>query len=62
MSRCKSCDTIMNDYDLRRRDKASGEFIDLCGYCYGESEQARFAAEEANFIGAEVVPGLEEET
>jgi hypothetical protein len=46
--RCKSCDTILNDYDLKRKCRETGEFLDLCGTCYSHSEEARFMAEEAN--------------
>jgi hypothetical protein len=31
--RCKACDTILNDYELTRKD-SEGRHYDLCGTCY----------------------------
>lgn len=45
MSRCKACNTILNDYDLKRKDKLTGEFLDLCGLCYSESQEALYDAQ-----------------
>jgi len=37
--RCRSCDQILDEPDLVRRDEY-GEFLDLCSYCFKISEQA----------------------
>ena len=42
MSRCKACDVILNEHELKRKDPETGEFIDLCGECLDESNQAMF--------------------
>ena len=32
--RCKACNVLLtNDSDLKRKEKATGEFIDLCPIC-----------------------------
>ena len=33
MSRCKACDTIMNEYELKRIDHNTGHHLDLCNVC-----------------------------
>jgi len=33
MSRCKSCDVILTESDLRRKAPISGEYMDLCKRC-----------------------------
>jgi hypothetical protein len=38
--RCKSCNTILNDGELSRKEADTGDFIDLCGRCYSVSERA----------------------
>ncbi len=30
MSRCKACDVIMNDFEMRRIDRATGDYSELC--------------------------------
>ena len=32
--RCKACDNWLNNFEATRKSKDSGEFIDLCNYCY----------------------------
>jgi len=31
--RCKICDSVLNDYELTRKDPKSGEFLDTCSEC-----------------------------
>ena len=33
MSRCRSCDRVMNDFEMTRRYAESLEFVDLCNKC-----------------------------
>ena len=40
MSRCKACDTILNESELSRTEPDTGEFIDLCGACHAVSDRA----------------------
>lgn len=36
--RCKACNSEMSVSDHARKDKATGEFLDLCGGCYKASQ------------------------
>jgi hypothetical protein len=38
--RCKACNEILSDYELSRKDRDSGEFLDLCGRCLTTSNEA----------------------
>lgn len=38
--RCKACDKMLNDYETSRKDRLTGEFLDLCGTCYSVSSKA----------------------
>ena len=31
--RCKACDKLLAEHELRRKDKETGDFTDLCGGC-----------------------------
>jgi hypothetical protein len=35
--RCKACKTILNDYEVRRKDSEE-QYIDLCSPCYRHSQ------------------------
>jgi|TARA_R110002153_G_scaffold87801_4_gene216776 NAD-dependent SIR2 family protein deacetylase len=32
--RCIACDKLLSDYESTRKSEATGEFVDLCNYCY----------------------------
>ncbi len=32
--RCKACNTELNDFESTRKSSVTGEFLDLCNYCY----------------------------
>ena len=34
MSRCRSCDCILSDYEMTRKSAVTGEYYDLCGHCF----------------------------
>ena len=34
MSRCRSCDCILNDYEMTRKSAVTGEYYDLCSKCF----------------------------
>lgn len=40
MSRCKACDVILTEAELRKRDRVTGEFLDLCSDCHTVSDEA----------------------
>lgn len=40
MSRCKACDVIMNEYELKRIDRITGDFSELCSNCLNASTEA----------------------
>lgn len=40
MSRCKACDVIMNEYELKRIDRITGDFSELCSNCFSASTEA----------------------
>lgn len=35
--RCKACDKLMSDAEIKRKDSITGEFLDLCTECAEES-------------------------
>jgi hypothetical protein len=40
MSRCKACDVILTEAELRKKDRVTDEFIDLCSDCHSASDEA----------------------
>jgi len=36
--RCKACDKFLEDWELTRKDRETGDFLDLCTKCYNISE------------------------
>jgi len=40
MSRCKACDVILNEYELKKVDKETGIHLDLCNVCLSHSDEA----------------------
>jgi protein-arginine kinase activator protein McsA len=40
MSRCKACDVILNEYELKRIDNHTGMHLDLCNVCASHSDDA----------------------
>ena len=44
--RCKACNVLLEDHELNRKDRISGEFLDLCSECYHESNEAIYQQEE----------------
>jgi hypothetical protein len=40
MSRCKACDVIMNEFEMRRIDRATGDYSELCSDCLSASNEA----------------------
>ena len=48
MSRCKACDVILNEYELKRIDHQTGQHLDLCNECASYSNDA--VLEEVNKV------------
>ncbi len=40
MSRCKACDVILTEAELRKRDRVTDEHLDLCSVCHLASDEA----------------------
>lgn len=40
MSRCKACDVILNEHELKRIDHQTGYHLDLCNECAAHSNDA----------------------
>lgn len=56
--RCRSCDTLLNEREVKKKEKSTGEFLDLCSYCYEISQEAvREASEDIYY--AEVDAGVD---
>ncbi len=36
--RCLACNKLLNDYEATRKYESTGEFVDLCNGCFGESD------------------------
>ena len=49
MSRCKACDVILGEYELKRIDKLTGFHVDLCNVCYSHSNDAMVDDRSAEF-------------
>ena len=61
--RCKACDKMLNDYENSRKDRLTGEFVDLCSDCYTVSTKAMsdFETDVDNYVdfGGEDVYNLD---
>ena len=40
MSRCKACDVILTEIELKRKDRITGLHLDLCNTCLKHSDLA----------------------
>lgn len=36
MSRCRCCDVMLNEWELVRKNKRTGEYLDTCSRCQRE--------------------------
>ena len=59
MSRCKACDVILNEYELKRIDNHTGFHLDLCNVCASHSDEAMVESSEMEVILKEF-PNLSE--
>lgn len=50
--RCKACNSILNDYESKRKDN-DGIFVDLCGPCYRVS--SRVVAEAVSDVDVDAI-------
>lgn len=37
MSRCRACNTMMTDAEMRRKDPNTGDYADMCSTCFMSS-------------------------
>ena len=47
--RCRACNVLLEDHELKRKDRVSGEYLDLCDECLHESNEAIFQQEEPEY-------------
>jgi hypothetical protein len=47
--KCKSCDTLLNDFETRRVD-GTGEHYDLCSVCFSVSSQTVIEAHDDLYL------------
>lgn len=47
--RCRACDVLLTEYDLKQKDKTTGEHLDLCTVCRHESNQALYDEVQLEF-------------
>lgn len=38
--KCKACDALLSEEDIKRKDKITREYLDLCQECYLHSQEA----------------------
>lgn len=46
--RCKACNVLLSDREMRRKCKQTNTFLDLCDDCYVPSQEALHNAYEDN--------------
>ena len=46
MPRCYACDKELNDYEATRKSRTTGEYLDLCDYCFSEVSDIFIDVEE----------------
>ena len=56
---CKACDALLNEFDLRKRNPANGEHLDLCGTCRQYSYEAYAEATYDNWARKNEREGLD---
>ena len=49
--RCKACNIILENHELARKDKITGEYLDLCSTCAQHSNDSLYRPEEAEDYG-----------
>ena len=48
--RCKSCDNVLEEHELKRRGLFSTEYIDLCDHCFESIEDEVPTYEEGETV------------
>ena len=38
--RCKACNAVLTETEMKRKDRETGEYLDLCGTCLSASNDA----------------------
>lgn len=60
LMRCKACDALLNEYESTRRSSNSGEFLDLCNYCYKSIEEDIEVFDNSQYIHFQDVVDFDE--
>tara|TARA_R110000823_G_scaffold215618_1_gene345214 strand:+ start:936 stop:1124 length:189 start_codon:yes stop_codon:yes gene_type:complete len=55
MSRCKACDVILSEYELKKKDTNTGGYLDLCGECARHSNAALMDSYSAGYSEEEFI-------
>lgn len=53
--RCKSCDRIMEDFEISKLDKLSGVPVELCSACLYVSNRALLGLDEEEYSDSYIV-------
>ena len=53
--RCKACNTLLMDYESRRKDPRTKEYLDMCNECFQHRQAAIYGAD------ADLVQGVLED-
>lgn len=38
--RCRACDVVLNEREVTKKDKGTGEYFDMCSDCYDAYKEA----------------------
>ena len=38
--RCRACDVVLNEREVTKKDKGTGEYFDMCSDCYASYKEA----------------------
>jgi hypothetical protein len=52
--RCKACNKGLEDHELTRKCKLSGDFLDLCSSCGYDSNEAIYSPTESSLYKHEI--------
>ena len=53
--RCLACNKLLSDFESTRKSSETGEFLDLCNYCYSTISKTTHAEEREDLRDEEVI-------
>lgn len=59
--RCKACNTVLSFYESTRKSVTTGEYIDLCDWCYKSIEEDVPCFERSDLSNEGEVLGYEDQ-